>query len=237
MRLACQTRPEADLAITPLVSVGKNPGRTLSLGGVQGSEQQVVCMFVDMRDSTRLGESTLPYDVVFILNQFFVELSVALEATEGHYAQFAGDGLMALYGVGQDDMAQAARMALLGAASMFDRLDRLNERLEPEFSLKIRMGIGIHTGTTIVGRMGPPGAPVLTAIGDNINIAARLESASKIEACDLIVSNETLTALAHGSLDGFQLDRACIEVRGREGGIDVARLHASQLAELAQRLR
>ena len=56
-------------------------------------------MFVDLRGSTQLGETRLPYDVVFILNQFFAEMSEALRATGGHYAQFAGDGLLALYGL------------------------------------------------------------------------------------------------------------------------------------------
>ena len=55
-------------------------------------------MFIDLRGSTKLGEEKLPYDVLFILNQFFAEMSSALSETEGHYAQFAGDGLMALYG-------------------------------------------------------------------------------------------------------------------------------------------
>ena len=56
-------------------------------------------MFVDMRGSTNLGERVLAYDVVFILNRFFTELSSALADSHGHYAQFAGDGLMALYGL------------------------------------------------------------------------------------------------------------------------------------------
>ena len=56
-------------------------------------------MFIDLRGSTKLGEDKLPYDILFILNQYFAEMSAALNETDGHYAQFSGDGLMALYGL------------------------------------------------------------------------------------------------------------------------------------------
>ncbi len=97
IRLACQLHPQADLAITPLVMANQTLNATLHSGGVQGHEEYVVAMFVDMRGSTNLGERVLAYDVVFILNRFFTELSSALADSNGHYAQFAGDGLMALY--------------------------------------------------------------------------------------------------------------------------------------------
>ncbi len=226
VRLACQTRPVADLAITPLVAADCDTGTALSVGGVQGTEREVVCMFVDMRGSTRMGEQILPYDVVFILNQFFVQLSDALEATGGHYAQFAGDGLMALYGLDHDDMGRAVGESLDGAAEMFRRVRRLNDRLRPEFGREIRMGIGIHAGPAIVGRMGPPRAPILSAIGDNINIAARLESATKTEGCDLIVSREALD-YAPGRLSVAAL--RTLSIRGREKGIEVAMLLAEEL--------
>ncbi len=99
VRLACQLHPDADLAITPLVMANQPLATALHGGGVEGHEEYVVAMFVDMRGSTNLGERVLAYDVVFILNRFFTELSEALAATHGHYAQFAGDGLMALYGL------------------------------------------------------------------------------------------------------------------------------------------
>lgn len=233
VRLACQARPQVDVAITPLVAPGMATARSLAIGGVQGTEREVVCMFVDMRESTRMGERILPYDVVFILNQFFSELSGSLAGSGGHYAQFSGDGLMALYGLRRADPAAAVSEALRGAADMFRRLEQLNLRLSREFNLVLRMGIGIHAGSAIVGRMGPPSAPLLTAIGDNINIAARLESATKIHGCDVIVSAEALAHLA-GRVDAPPL--ATIDIRGREGGIDVACLDAASLLALTAAL-
>ena len=174
-------------------------------------------MFIDLRDSTRLGEGRLPYDVVFILNQFFAEMWAALEETGGHYAQFAGDGLMALYGL-ESDVATGARQALRGAAGMARRLASLNARLEAELAEPLRIGIGIHCGDAIVGTMGPPKSPNLSAVGDNVNVAARLESETKTLRCTLVVS----TALARAAgvdLSDHPLHEAAL--RGRGGSVQV----------------
>ena len=117
VRLACQTRPVGDLSVSPLIPARAGPAVVHQPGGVSGREQEVVVMFIDLRDSTRFGEDRLPYDVVFILNQFFSEMWAALEATGGHYAQFSGDGLMALYGL-ESGVTVGARQALRGAAEM-----------------------------------------------------------------------------------------------------------------------
>ena len=217
VRLACQTRPRSDLSVSPLIPAGAAPAAVHQPGGVSGREQRIVVMFIDLRDSTRLGEGRLPYDVVFILNQFFAEMWAALEETGGHYAQFAGDGLMALYGL-ESDIATGARQALRGAAEMARRLSNLNARLAGELAEPLRIGIGIHCGDAIVGTMGPPKSPNLSAVGDNVNVAARLESQSKTLRCTLVVS----TALARAAgvdLSGHPLHEA--ELRGRGASVQV----------------
>ena len=226
VRLACQLQPRSDLAITPLVMANQTLAATLHSGGVQGHEEYVVAMFVDMRGSTNLGERILAYDVVFILNRFFTELSEALAATHGHYAQFAGDGLMALYGLDAKRKQLACSDALAGAADMFRRIDKLNRQLQQEFNESVQMGIGIHGGDAIVGTMGPPRTPLLTAVGDNINIAARLEAKTKDLDCDLIVSIATLEA------EGIDYDRDTVlelEVRGRDQRVRVGSFRRDQL--------
>ena len=219
VRLACQTRPRSDLSVSPLIPAGATPAAVHQPGGVSGREQEVVVMFIDLRDSTRLGEGRLPYDVVFILNQFFAEMWAALEETGGHYAQFAGDGLMALYGL-ESDVATGARQALRGAAGMARRLASLNARLEGELAEPLRIGIGIHCGDAIVGTMGPPKSPNLSAVGDNVNVAARLESESKTLRCTLVVST-ALARAADVDLSDHPLHEAAL--RGRGGSV---RVHA-----------
>ncbi|MEO8142676.1 MAG: adenylate/guanylate cyclase domain-containing protein [Betaproteobacteria bacterium] len=217
VRLACQVRPGEDVWITPLVAANADPALARRPGGVQGSERHVAAMFVDLRGSTQLGETRLPYDVVFILNQFFAEMSAALLATGGHYAQFAGDGLLALYGL-ETEIGPACRQALAGAADMHRRMKLLNARLARELAAPLRIGIGVHAGVAIVGSMGPPAAPIVSAIGDTINSAARLESLTKQYGCTLIVSVDTLRfAGIAPPADGVQR----VEVRGKVEQLEV----------------
>jgi len=229
IRLACQLHPKSDLTITPLVMANQPLSTTLHGGGVEGHEEYVVAMFVDMRGSTNLGERVLAYDVVFILNRFFTELSSALADSHGHYAQFAGDGLMALYGLVPERKALACQDALAGAREMFRRIENLNQQLQCEFGESVQMGIGIHGGDAIVGTMGPPKTPLLTAVGDNINIAARLEAQTKTLGCDLIVSVATLES---EDID-YATDRVQqVEVRGRDNHVRICRFSREQLATM-----
>ncbi len=217
VRLACQTRPQSDVTITPMVPTNVTPEASYKAGGLSGSEQNIVAMFVDLRGSTTLGQRRMPYDVIFILNQFFAELAEALSATRGHYAHFTGDGLLALYGL-EGKFQQGCRDALTGATEMLDRLELLNKRLSDELDEPLRIGIGIHSGEAIVGTMGPPKAPTLSAIGDNINIAARLEAETKVFKCNIIVSSDTIR---HAGLIPDPTMEHKVALRGREGEITV----------------
>jgi adenylate cyclase len=217
VRLACQTRPSRDLHITPLLPANASAADAQRPGGIAGHEQSVAVMFIDLRASTKLGEARLPYDVVFILNQFFAEMSEALAETRGHYAQFSGDGLMALYGM-ESDVETGCRDALRGAVAMTRRLAALNERLADELAEGLRIGIGIHCGEAIVGTMGPPSSPNLSAIGDNINIAARLEAQCKNYGVALVISAD---AAGNAGIDLGAFDMHEAPVRGREAPVAV----------------
>jgi len=181
------------------------------LGGLEGEERRVTSLFIDIRASTKLAEEKLPYDVLFILNQFFSEMSSAITETNGHYAQFNGDGLMALYGLmGTEE--EGARSALKGARAMLNRLDALNKSLASELPFPLRVGIGLHHGEAIVGAMGPPRAQITSAIGDTINIAARLEGLTKAHDVSVIFSQEVAQA---AGVDTAGLERSEVPVRGR----------------------
>ena len=167
VRLACQTRPQRDVSIVPLLPPNATARDGRLPGGVQGQERQVAILFVDLRGSTKLGEERMPYDVMLILNRFFFEMSEALKATNGHYANFNGDGLMALYGL-ESGYEAGCREAIAGAVEMHRRMDRLNHSFESELGRKLRIGVGIHSGEAIVGTMGPPARQILSSIGDNV---------------------------------------------------------------------
>jgi adenylate cyclase len=188
MRLACQICPTADISVMPLLAAEAGAADGTVRGGLEGSERLIAVLFVDLRGSTILGEAKMPYDLLYILNQFFHEMTKALDATNGHYAQFAGDGLMALYGLNGKDRAIAAADALRGAREMLARMDQLNSRLRGDLSQPLRIGIGIHFGEAIVGAMGPPASQIISAIGETVNACARLESLTKEYDCRVIVS-------------------------------------------------
>src|SRR5689334_325971 len=212
MRLACQIRPTADTAVLPLMPADATAIDGAIRGGLEGSERFITILFTDLRASTGLAEGKLPYDVLFILNQFFYEMTQALVASKGHYSQFTGDGLMALYGLYAADPKSGPADAVRGAQQMLDRLEQLNYRLRSDLHEPLRIGIGIHFSEAIVGAMGPPRSQVITAIGDAVNTCARLESLTKEYGCAVVISRQAAEA-AGLSLGGQQLHEA--PVKGR----------------------
>ena len=228
MRLACQIRPIADIAVMPLLAADASAADGALRGGLEGSERPITVVFVDIRGSTTLGEAKLPYDVLFILNQFFHEMTEALVATNGHYSQFTGDGLMALYGLYSADAATGAADAVRGAREMLVRLDQLNHRLRADLRHPLQIGIGIHHSEAIVGAMGPPRSQIITAIGDTVNTCARLESLTKDYGCVVIISRQAAEA-AGLRLVGRDLQQA--PVKGRIEPVEFYAL--GSLADLA----
>ncbi len=211
-RLACQIRPTADISIMPLLAADADAADGRLRGGFEGSERLITVVFVDIRGSTRLGETKLPYDVLFILNRFFREMTKAIAATNGHYSQFTGDGLMALYGLHAADPQSGPADAVRGAQAMLTQLDEFNHQLRGDLAEPLRIGVGIHYGEAIVGAMGPPRSQIITAIGDTVNTCARLESLTKDYAA-LVVISRRAADLAGLDTTGFELQQAAVKGR------------------------
>jgi adenylate cyclase len=99
VRLACQLRPTRDLAVVPLLPAAAGPQDVrVQVNPGQGIERDVAVMFADLRAFTQMSEGRLPYDVVFLLNQYFKAMGQAVEAQGGRVDKFIGDGIMALFG-------------------------------------------------------------------------------------------------------------------------------------------
>ena len=211
-RLACQIHPTGDISIVPLLAADASAADGATRGGLEGSERLITVVFVDIRGSTTLGEAKMPYDVLFILNNFYSEMTKALVATNGHYSQFTGDGLMALYGLNARDPAAGAADAVRGAREMLTRLDQLNRQLARDLPEPLRIGIGIHHSVAIVGAMGPPRSQIITAIGDTVNTCARLEGLTKEYDGSVVISRQAAEA-AGLNLAGRELHEA--PVKGR----------------------
>ncbi|MBY0381397.1 MAG: 2Fe-2S iron-sulfur cluster binding domain-containing protein [Xanthobacteraceae bacterium] len=221
-RLACQLHPVADISVVPLLSAEATARDAVRQGGMEGNERPVTVVFLDLRNFTRLSEGRLPYDVLFLLNQFFHEMIKALDTTKGHYSQFTGDGLMALYGL-RGDPAEGARNAVRGAEKMLQQLEWLNTQVGSDLREPLRIGIGIHFSEAIVGSMGPPKSQILTAIGDTVNTCARLESLTKDYECSVVMSRE-VAEVAGIDMDGHALHEA--SVKGRIAKVQFYALNA-----------
>jgi len=193
VRLACQLRPTRDLTVTPLLDAAAGAGLAHApLGSRNGEERDVVVLFADLRGFTRFAEHRLPYDVVFFLNRYFEAVGRAIADAGGIANQYTGDGVMALFGV-EDGPETACRQALRASGAMIARIQEISESFGAELETPLRLGIGIHTGPAVVGEMGYGDTRYLTAVGDTVHVASRLEALTKEYACDLVASERVMT--------------------------------------------
>jgi adenylate cyclase len=224
IRLACQLRPENDISFfqifTPQTAASHHSGPSHI-----GEERFLVSMFVDMRGSTRLAENRLPFDTVFVVNRFLGAVSQAVIECGGQPNQFLGDGQLALFGLATNRQT-ACRQALKAAGRISVHVEELNHFLKNDLREPIRFGIGIHGGEVIVGEIGYRDHMVFTALGDAVNVAARLQDMTKTLGCEVIVSDEVR---ATAGLPDEALPRQEVEIRGRAGPMS-ARVVASASA-------
>ena len=202
VRLACQLKPTTDISVWPLLppEITMRDQDRLNVTET-GAERFVAILFVDIRSSTQLVESRLPYDVVFILNRFFEAAGSAIIAAGGKPNQFIGDGMMAIFGT-DADATGACRQALEAARLVDWHLAEMNRALANELQQPIGFGIGIHAGEVIIGTMGYREHAQMTAIGEAVHVASRLQELTKEYRCQLVVS-ELVATVAGVSLGAF----------------------------------
>lgn len=224
VRLACQLRPRKDVSVLLLLppDVTAYDRRRLSADS-RGSEQFVAVMFVDIRQSTALVENRLPFDVVFILNHFFEAVAGAVVEEGGTPNQFLGDGMLAVFRTNTSPR-DACRDALRAARRIVERLAEFNTSLADELAHPITIGIGIHAGTVIFGELGYRDNFVVTAIGDTVHVAARLQDLTKEYNCELLVS-DVVAQTAELNLSAFPMHT--VQVRGREAPLNIWTIKAA----------
>ncbi|MFK4510259.1 adenylate/guanylate cyclase domain-containing protein [Bradyrhizobium daqingense] len=212
IRLACQLRPTSDLSFFQLFTPHTHATDGASTSASIGQERYLVSLFVDMRGSTQLAEKRLPFDTVFIVNRFLGAVSQAVIENGGQPNQFVGDGMLALFGLTADPQT-ACRQALKAAAGIATHIDKLNELLSHDLRQPIRFGIGIHGGEVIIGDIGYRDHVVFTALGDAVNVAARLQDMTKTLACEAVVSDEVRRS---AGLADDALPQQEVAIRGRD---------------------
>jgi adenylate cyclase len=213
IRLACQLRPESDIGVIPILPASMNAnllrkGRRMNIG----KEHYIVSMFVDMRGSTKLAEARLPFDVVFLINRFLAAVSLAVLDAGGQPNQFVGDGTLALFGL-ETSPETACRQALRAAAKVAANVEQMNRQLKADLREPVRFGIGIHGGDVIVGDIGFKDHTVFTALGDPVNVAARLQDLTKSLNCAAVISKEVC---ATAGIAAGALEQTEVAIRGRD---------------------
>ena len=225
-RLACQIRPEENIAVQPLVPAREVAGSPESSRDAYhwGVEQPVAILFADIRSFTTLSEDRLPFDVVYLLNRYCGLMAAAIERHGGYVDKFIGDGVMAIFGI-SDGVRPGCESALKAASDMGQALAELNEEFASTLGEPLRIGVGIHAGPAILGRIGTMGASIaagrvqgITALGDTVNTASRLESSTKDLGAVCVVSSQVLRA-AHISYPADMTQE--ITVKGRERSLKV----------------
>ncbi|MEW6768191.1 MAG: adenylate/guanylate cyclase domain-containing protein [Pseudomonadota bacterium] len=190
IRLACQLRPKSDVAFFQIFPA--RAGASALSQAIQthaGKERYLVSMFVDLRGSTKLAEKLLPFDTVFIINRFLTAVSQAVVECGGRPNQFVGDGQLALFGLHTDPQT-ACRQAITAAGRISIHVDELNKFLGKDVPEPLRFGVGIHGGEVIIGDIGSHDHTVFTALGDAVNVTARLQDMTKQLTCEVVLSDE-----------------------------------------------
>ena len=230
VRLACQLRPPRDISFVPLLPPQATTANAYTISPPKvGDERYVVIMFVDMRDSTKMAESRLPFDTVFVINRFLAAVGSAIVQSGGTLNQIRGDGVLALFGL-QGSAAEACRQSVTACLMIARNVDHLNSLLAHDLPDPIRFGIGIHAGTAIAGDIGYEQYVTFTVIGDPVNVAPRLQDLTKLLGCEVLISEEVYNQAGFGPDD---LPRHDVEARGRVSGVRArSALRAEDMASL-----
>jgi adenylate cyclase len=216
-RLACQTKVSADLTVRRLVLddhdveladirtgfVRRNVrGITaLAFGGVArhrirpraiGEEQHVAVLFADIRGFTGFSEALLPYDVIHVLERHLRLATRTVERHGGVVTSFIGDGLMALFRPGP--RRSPSQRAVRAGLEMLAETDARRQVLGELYGRSFELNLGVHDGPAIVGTVGG-GPSSVTAIGDTVNVASRIEQANKELGTRFLISEATLAEL------------------------------------------
>jgi class 3 adenylate cyclase len=168
-------------------------------------------MFVDIRNFTAMSERLEPSNVVELLNDFFTFLTSAVRRHSGSVNKFIGDGMLALFGAPVSYIGNQEN-AVMAALSIRQGLMEFNEKHRETIGEDITIGIGINTGEVIVGNIGSEDRFEYTAIGDTVNVASRIEAATKAIPNGILISENTYRAAEH-----IIEARACdpVELRGK----------------------
>ncbi len=210
------TRAELSRFLSPAVAEMVVQGKVELLR--VGRMAEVSVIFADIRGFTSMSESESPQETVAMLNAFFTRMAHVIFRHEGNLDKFIGDCVMATWGPPSQHPDDAAR-ALKAALDMNAEITDMNRAREEEGLKPISVGIGVNTGTAVVGYMGSSDRHEFTAIGDSVNTASRLCGLAK--GGEVLASENTVRRAG----PGFLIEPVSVlQVKGKEKGVNTFRV-------------
>jgi len=214
IRLACQSKIKGEVKLRRLVLDDHDIKLAGKPSQSTGREAHMAVLFSDLRNFTAFSENQLPYDVIHFLNRYFYSMGNAILKQNGHIDKYMGDGIMALFGLSESNPETICLNAVSAALNMIDKLDSLNQYAGKDCEQKFKMGIGIHFGEMIIGDVGHPDKIQFTAIGDTVNMASRIESATKDAQASILISEKAYCHIKDKIRTGKVIET---ELKGKEG--------------------
>ena len=184
---------------------------------IDGKEQNLSVMFVDIRRFTSISEIMKPNDIVDLLNKYFTFASGIVKKYDGTIDKFMGDGMLAFWNA-PVEIENHQYLALQAALDMQKKLIEFNNDIKDIFNLELEIGIAIHSAPTFVGNIGSKHLLSYTIIGDSVNLASRLESMCKIYGSGIVIS-ESIKDAVSGDFYFRYLDK--IKVYGKTQPIGI----------------
>ena len=237
VRLACQLRPHGEISVRRLVLDETDLLMCNQLDRAvatrTGEAKHITVMFADIANFTTMSGRLSPYDVMYLLNRYFVQVGDIIEQNGGFIDKFVGDGLMALFGV--DDQPKASLRAVSTALGILIAADKMKPFFASMYDVNFGIRIGLHYGEAVLGSLGSIGHERMTAIGGVVNVASRIEQANKQAGTRLLIS-EALHAEIQDSVEVADFVRVRLEgTEERMTLYEIADLKPHARAELSAR--
>lgn len=217
LRLACQTSAAGPVTVRRLVLDEADQQLTSllrpdSFAGSAGLQREVAILFADVRGFTAFAEAHSPYDVIHVLNRYFQQVNPIVERHGGAINNYMGDGFMALFGL--KDSRDAALRAVRAGWEILAAARSHHTYVRNLFNHAFRVGLGVHQGTVVVGAVGAQANQRVTAIGDAVNFASRIESENKPAGTEFLVSQACYDRVKTHVLPGRTVQ---VHIRGKTG--------------------
>jgi adenylate cyclase len=196
--------------VSPVVieNLIKNPDK-INLGG---EKKNITLFFSDIRGFTSISEKLDPEELVSLLNEYLTEMTSIIIKDQGLVDKYMGDGIMAFWGAPLDQKNHA-EMACSSSLEMMDKLKDLQKKWKKEGIPSFNIGIGLNSGDAIVGNMGSSTRFDYTAMGDNVNLASRMEGLNKVYGTNIIISEKT-HKIVKDKFESRKLD--AVKVKGKK---------------------